>query len=205
MWNSSHVNATEDIWWQVNIGSGNGLLPSGSKSLSGPISHCWPRSMSPHGANMPQCVNKTISQMMGHWLLFHGSKYHDDVIKWKHFPRYWSFVRGIHLSPVNSPHKGQWRGALMFSLVCARINGWLNNHEAGDLRRHRAHYDVIVMSRQVTFILEWHHISAMVSEISDKHCLFNNLPRLTTKKIPNPALFTITKAMCLFRLWLEVK
>ena len=40
---------------------------------------------------------------------------HDDVIKWEHFPRYWPFVRGIHRSPVNSPHKGQWRGALMFS------------------------------------------------------------------------------------------
>ena len=48
---------------------------------------------------------------------------HDDVIKWKHFPRYWPFVRGIHRSPVNSPHKGQWRGALMFSLICTRING----------------------------------------------------------------------------------
>ena len=34
-------------------------------------------------------------------------KKHDNVIKWKHFPRYWSFVRGIHRSPVNSPHKGQ--------------------------------------------------------------------------------------------------
>ena len=41
---------------------------------------------------------------------------HDDVIKWKHFPRYWPFVRGIHRSLVNSPHKGQWRGALMFFL-----------------------------------------------------------------------------------------
>ena len=48
-------------------------------------------------------------------------------------------------SPVNSPHKGQWRGALMFSLICAWINGWVNNREAGDFRRHRAHYDVIVM------------------------------------------------------------
>ena len=42
-----------------------------------------------------------------------------DVIKWKHFPRYWPFVRIIHRSPVNSPHKGQWRGALIFSLICA--------------------------------------------------------------------------------------
>ena len=39
---------------------------------------------------------------------------HDDVIKWRHFPRYWSFVREIHRSPVNSPHKGQWREALNF-------------------------------------------------------------------------------------------
>ena len=70
---------------------------------------------------------------------------HDDVIKWKHFPRYWPFVRGIHWWPVNSPHKGQWRGALMFSLICAWMNACVNNREAGDLRRHRAHYDIIVM------------------------------------------------------------
>ena len=61
------------------------------------------------------------------------------------FPRYWPFVRGIHRSPVNYPHKCQWRGALMFSLICVGINGWGYNREAGDLRRHRAHYDVIVM------------------------------------------------------------
>ena len=70
---------------------------------------------------------------------------YDDVIKWKHFPRYWPFVRGIHGSPVNSPYKGQWRGALMFSLICVWINGWVNNREAGDLRRYHAHYDVTVM------------------------------------------------------------
>ena len=69
---------------------------------------------------------------------------HDDVIKWKHFPRNWPFVRGIHRSPVNSPHKGQWRGTLMFSLICARVNCWVNNREAGDLGRHRTHYVVIV-------------------------------------------------------------
>ena len=70
---------------------------------------------------------------------------HDDVIKWKYFPRYWPFVRGIHRWPVNSPHKGQWCGALMFSLICIWINGWVNNREAGDFRRYRAHYDVSVM------------------------------------------------------------
>ena len=70
---------------------------------------------------------------------------HDDVIKWRHFPRYWPCVRGIHRSTVNSSHKGQWRGTLMFTLICTRIIGWVNNREAGDLRRNRAHYDVIVM------------------------------------------------------------
>ena len=61
------------------------------------------------------------------------------------FPHYWPFVRGIHRSSLNSPHKGQWRGALMFSLICAWSNGWVNTREAGDLRRYRAHYDVVVM------------------------------------------------------------
>ena len=80
--------------------------------------------------------------------------HHDDVIKWKHFPRYWPFVRGIPRSPMNSPHKGQWRGALMFSLICARMNGWVNNREAGDLRRHPTHCDAIVMFCRISFRLE---------------------------------------------------
>ena len=62
---------------------------------------------------------------------------HDDVIKWEHFPRY--------RSSVNSPDKGQWRGALMLSLIYAWTNAWVNNRNAGDLRRHRAHYDGTVM------------------------------------------------------------
>ena len=71
---------------------------------------------------------------------------HDGVIKWKHFSRYWPFVRGIHRWPVDSPHKGQWRRALMFSLICAWTNGWANNRNAGELRRHRADFDVTVIS-----------------------------------------------------------
>ena len=90
------------------------------------------------------------------WLLMTGVTWnqciiwHDDVIKWKHFPRCWPFARGIHRSPTNSPHKGQWRGALMFSLICVWINDWVNNGEAGDLRRYRIHYDVTVMRKYVT-------------------------------------------------------
>ena len=79
-------------------------------------------------------------------ITFRGHLKHDDVIKWEQFPRYWPFVRGIHRSPVNSPHKGQWRGALMFSLIYAWINGWINNGETGDWRHRRAHYDITVMN-----------------------------------------------------------
>ena len=55
---------------------------------------------------------------------------HYDVIKWKHFPRYWPFVQGIHRWLVNSLHKGQWRGALMFYLICA-LNKWLSKQSRG--------------------------------------------------------------------------
>ena len=90
------------------------------------------------------------------------SSTHDDVIKWKHFPRNWPFVRGIHRSLVNSSHKGQWRGALMFSLICVWINGWVNNREAGDLRRYRAHHDVTAMNR-------WGKFRQMSADLFDKH------------------------------------
>ena len=70
---------------------------------------------------------------------------------WRHqmetFSALLALCAGNSPVPVNSPHKGQWRGALMFSLICARINDWVNNREAGDLRRHRGHYDVNVMPR----------------------------------------------------------
>ena len=92
-----------------------------------------------------------ISKDMGKTLTNHISQQnHDDVIKWKHFTCYWPFVLGIHRSPVTSPHKGQWRGALIISLICVWINVWENNSEAGDLRRHRAHYDITVMNREAS-------------------------------------------------------
>ena len=88
---------------------------------------------------LPQCQ----------WSSFVGMN--ADDIKWEHFPRYKPFVRGIHRSPVDSPYKGQWRGALMFSLICAWTNVWANNRDAGDLGRHCAHYDVIVMDNMLRY------------------------------------------------------
>ena len=85
-------------------------------------------------------------------------KLHDDVIKWKHFPRYWPFVGGIHRSQVNSLHKVQWRGAL-FSFICVWINDWVNNGEAGDLRRYRAHYDFTVISILTHRSMFWQYLN----------------------------------------------
>ena len=72
-----------------------------------------------------------ISMIMPHDIFSY-----DDVIKWKHFPCNWPIVRWIHRPPVNSLHKCQWRGALMFSLICVSEQT-VNNCQAGDLRHHR--------------------------------------------------------------------
>ena len=71
---------------------------------------------------------------------------HDDVIKWKHFPRCWPFVReftGHRWIPLTKASDAElW---CFHSLICVWMNNRVNNREAGDLRRHRAHYDVTVM------------------------------------------------------------
>ena len=74
--------------------------------------------------------------------------YH-DVVKWKYFPRYWPFVRGIHRSPVNSPHTEIW--SFLSASPEKKNNGKVNKADAGDLRRHRAHYDVTVMAQQANY------------------------------------------------------
>ena len=84
-----------------------------------------------HSENMnAQITNKNSTlNMLGHsWVT------HDDIIKWKHFLCHWPFVRGIHWSPVDSTHKGQWYRALMFPLIYTLINVWANNRDTGDLR-----------------------------------------------------------------------
>ena len=72
---------------------------------------------------------------------------------WRHqmetFSALLAICAGNSPAPVNSPHKGQWRGALMFSLICVWINSWVNNGEADDLRRYRAHHDDTVIILRV--------------------------------------------------------
>ena len=97
---------------------------------------------------------------------------------WRHqmetFSALLALCAGNSPVPVNSPHKGQWRGALMFSLICARINDWVNKLEAGDLWRHRGHYDVNVMTWRIVFqslfrwcnaIETWHNPIATAPEL----------------------------------------
>ena len=118
-------------WWQVDLPA---QMASDAESISISWRHyglalccfvvIWYRSIS------PMSFSVTSLSDCGYTPLPVKQSWHDDVIKWKHFPRYWPFELGIHRSRVNSPHKGQWRGALMFSLICVWINGWVNNGEA---------------------------------------------------------------------------
>ena len=69
-------------------------------------------------------INASVTSVVLGFGITTCTQQYTDVIKWKHLPRYWPFVRGIHPSPVNSQHKGQWRRALIFSLIC--VNKRLN-------------------------------------------------------------------------------
>ena len=98
------------------------------------------------------------------WKLDH---HHDGVIKWKHFPRYWSFVWGTHRSPMNSPLKSQWRGNLVFSLICA----WKKKRSSKQLRRRWFE----MSSRSL-----WRHCKGSVWKMTSRPC--------DTKPISSPVI-----------------
>ena len=83
------------------------------------------------------------------------STIHDDVIKWKHFPRYWLFERGIHPLPVVSHHKSQWSGVLVFSLICA--NKRLSKQSRRQWFETQSH-------------LLWRHCNAVTQFVLHKYC-----------------------------------
>ena len=94
-------------------------------------------------------IHVQIIAVIGPWS-FKGSlatSNSDKLIWWRHKMETFSALLApcAGNSPVNSPHKGQWRGALMSSLICTWINAWVSNREVGYWIRHHAHYDVIVM------------------------------------------------------------
>ena len=101
----------------------------------------------------PECDKPQAWELPVMWdamtFIWHHWQKHTCISWWRHqmetFSAFLALCAGNSPVPVNSPHKGQWRGALMFSFMYAWINDWVNNREAGDLRRQRGHYDVIVM------------------------------------------------------------
>ena len=124
---------------------------------------------------------------------------------WRHqmetFSRYWPFVRGIHWSPMDSLYKGQWCGALMFSLMCAWTNDWANSPDAGDLRRHGTHYDVIVMySWLMHGILQGDE--AQSDKMTNSTEYANFLPVVKTQR-PSNKPSKITIFLCVLTNWMR--
>ena len=113
------------------------------------IGHCFRRGHQ----TMVYAICFTAFQLNLKWQSL--NKIHNDVIKWKHFPCYWHFVRWIHRSPVDSHHKYQWRGTLSFSLIWSWTNGWASNRGTGDWKCHRSHYDVTVMKIVGALVAWW--------------------------------------------------
>ena len=86
-------------------------------------------------------VNWSSFLVWNHWAMFMNGSW------WRHQLEYFSaslafcaFRAGHTLVTGEFPHKGQWRGTLIFSLICVRINGLVKKHKAADLGHHRAHY-----------------------------------------------------------------
>ena len=86
---------------------------------------------------------------------------------WRHqmktfIPLYWPFVRGIHRWPLDSPQKGQWRGAFIFSLMYAWTNGLANTRDADGLRRYRARWDVTLKPCFYTYTFDFVYLLILV-------------------------------------------
>ena len=158
------------IEWSVNNGTGNGLVLEGKKLLPKPT---WIQVTDAYMHHQDQGLKKlkAVSRFTHYSQTIYFKFWTFLYIS---FLQFWTFGK-IHMdcttilpcimmtlsngnissvlalcagnSPVTVefPSKGQWRRGLMFSLICAWTNGWANNRDAGDLRRHRAHYDVTVM------------------------------------------------------------
>ena len=93
-------------------------------------------------------------------------------------------------SAMNSPHKGQWRGALIFSLICVGINDWVNNREAGDSRRYGAHYDVIVMIWIIWIKCRIWHAMRQLAPIAGDICLDTPVKKKIDIVSPQPKVIS---------------
>ena len=115
---------------------------------------------------------------------------HDDVIKWKHFSSYWPFVRWINRSLVKASDAELW----CFFFICPWINGWVNNSGAGDLRRRRAHCDVIVM---ISNILTVRHPAIKIKSHKNPSRITGPLSRAININNENNRLIRVCLITCL--------
>ena len=164
---SSQVWSVRDVdqtWLEPIIDS---LSVGESQRILVTVNHLFMFAAWPHAAHMACPLACIITWSQPSFLRLSDRRM--KFTGWRHqmetFSVLLAFLRGIHRSPVNSPHKGQWRGALMFSFICAWINDWVNNREAGDLRRHRAQL--------------WRHCNACIGErftrFHQERCLLESL------------------------------
>ena len=93
--------------------------------------------------------------------------------------------------PTSHTHKGQWRGGLMFSSISAWTNGWVNNRDAGDLRRHRAHYDVIVMHQRLDTVKTYYRTVNIFKDPGKLWYSFGEINHPFTPPPPPPSAITL--------------
>ena len=102
-------------WWYIVV---EAMLCQIASQYDKPFTRYWHLTLTWSKQNYPIRWHQTKTADLMPWCRPDGKKWaqaptardtnsdsDDDVIKWKHFPRYWPFVSGIHRSPVNSPHK----------------------------------------------------------------------------------------------------
>ena len=126
------------------------------------------------------------------------------------FRRYWTFMRGIHRSTGKFLHKCQWRGALVFSLICAWTNGWVNNRGAGDLRRHCAHYDVTLMNNfhclnPNIFMKHWTRIVVILTTCSSLATQKLSFGTTSNENVLKITTFPFLGMKCMQKYWLPVQ
>ena len=148
----SQITGVSSVYPTVCSGTDQRIHQSSAPLVFGWEMHRW---IPPHKGTVTRKMfpyDNVITKRGWRWRVKcnnQGTTENDHLSWWRHqmetFSALLAICAGNSPVPVNSPHKGQWRGALMFSLICAWIKDWVNNREAGDLRRHRGHYDVIVM------------------------------------------------------------
>ena len=135
------------LWWLVTF-SPNCFLSPFHQTVSSVLINktCWNTNLSHWGWDQIATISLRLFltpfsciKTVVFWFKFHQISCPESSQQWA------TLLALCEGNPPVTPHKGQWRGALMLSLICAWTNGWANNPDAGNLRCHRTHYDVTVM------------------------------------------------------------